>query len=363
MQPVFLNGRFLSQSMTGVQRFSTEIASAIDQHVASGMWPETTVLSPSRGRNSGVNESAERYRRLHHKRVGWMRGHAWEQAELPLAARRGILVNLGNTAPLLGGLRQVVVIHDASVFDTPESYSFRFRTWYKALQRGLVRHGARIVTVSRFSRSQIAWRLNIDPACIAVMYEGAEHVLRVVADPAVLGRNGLRKRRYALVVGSRVAHKNVAALGEAAAWLKRRGIVIASAGGFDRNVFQNTTSRDGGERQLGRVSDGELRALYENAACLLFPSRYEGFGLPPLEAMACACPVLAASGGAVREICGERALYFTNSGETSVIKALERLFDENGLADELRAQGPAHAANFTWAASARILGDVVRHIS
>ena len=227
-------------------------------------------------------------------------------------------MSLGNTAPVLAGSRQVVVIHDAGVFDTPESYSLRFRAWYKTLHRGLVRTGAHMVTVSKYSRDRIAARLGLDPARITVMYEGADHIVRATPDTGVLQRNGLHPRQFALVVGSLAAHKNLTALTEAATALQRRGIAVAIAGGFNPEVFQGTPAAGAGVRQLGRVTDAELRALYESAVCLLFPSRYEGFGLPPVEAMICGCPVLASGGGAVEEICGDAAAYFTNGGKPAI---------------------------------------------
>ncbi|HEY0181296.1 MAG TPA: glycosyltransferase, partial [Rhodopila sp.] len=230
MRPaVFLNGRFLTQALTGVQRFSSEITTAIDQLVAAGEWPETVVLAPRSG-FSGNGRPPGDYLRLKLKETGRTRGHLWEQIELPAAARSGILVNLGNTAPMLAGCRQIVVIHDAGVFDTPESYSLRFRAWYKALQRILVRAGAHIVTVSNFSGERIAARLGLDPASITVVNEGADHMLRVAPDPSVLDRHQLRPRQYAVVVGSRVAHKNLTALNEAATVLQRRGFTVAVAG-------------------------------------------------------------------------------------------------------------------------------------
>ena len=366
MQSVFLNGRFLDQPVTGVQRFSAEIAAAIDHLAAEGLWPQTTVLvPPKRGMNASkpsLDRQEPGYRRLRLKTVGRTSGHLWEQTELPGAARGGVLVSLGNTAPILAGRRQVVVIHDAGVFDTPASYSLRFRTWYKTLQHGLVRTGAQVITVSDFSRQRIAARLGLDPAEIAVINEGAEHILRVVGDPDTLVRHGLHPRGFALVVSNRVEHKNLAALQDTAALLARRGIVIAVAGGIDRDVFQSTSGAGFEERRLGRVSDAELRTLYENAACLLFPSRYEGFGLPPIEAMACGCPVIAARSGAVEEICRDNALYFVSGDSRSVIQVVERLLDEPGLGEDLRLRGPIHAAGLNWPTSAQALGDIVRRL-
>ena len=352
--PLFLNGRFLSQSVSGVQRFSLEITAAIDRLIGCGEWPETTILTP---RSTDV--ARPRYERLQQRQVGRTQGHVWEQTELPIAARGGVLLSLGNTAPLLAGKRQVVVIHDAGVFDTPESYSLRFRSWYKGLQHGLVRAGATVITVSAFSRERIVARLGLDPARVAVMYEGADHILRVRPDPGTLQRHGLQTGRFALVVSNRVAHKNINVLFEAAAALAQRGMVIAVAGGSNADVFQGIGGPGFAERRLGRVTDGELRTLYENAACLLFPSRYEGFGLPPVEAMACGCPVLAAGGNAVQEVCGESALYFDSDNPRTIVTMLERLLGEPALAATLRARGRSRTAGLSWDASARVLRDVV----
>jgi glycosyltransferase involved in cell wall biosynthesis len=361
MGPVYVNGRFLSQPVTGVQRFSAEIVGAIEALMAQGEWPETSLLAP---RRDGERQSkpAGLSRGLRERSVGQRHGHLWEQIDLPRAARGGILVNLGNTAPLLAGRGQVVVIHDAGVFDEPGSYSWKFRLWYKGLQRALAKAGAGIATVSEFSRQRIAACLGIDPARISVIYEGADHILRTPADPQTLQRHNLRAGQFALVVGSRAAHKNLAGLTHVAQALQRRGMVVAVAGGGNTAVFQ-ATDEALGARCLGRTTDAELRALYETAACLLFPSRYEGFGLPPVEAMACGCPVIAARGGAVEEVCGDSALYADMDAPQSLTATFERLLEEPGLAADLRARGLRRAGGLSWAASARKLGDVVESLS
>jgi glycosyltransferase involved in cell wall biosynthesis len=359
--PVFVNGRFLSQPVTGVQRFSAEIVGAIDALMAVGEWPETSLLTPQLD-GDRPSEPVGASGRLRERPVGQRHGHLWEQIDLPCAARGGVLVSLGNTAPLLAGRGQVVVIHDAGVFDTPTSYSWKFRLWYKGLQRSLAKAGAQIATVSEFSRQRIAASLDIDPARISVIYEGADHILRTPADPQTLARHNLQAGKFALVVGSRVAHKNLAALGEVAQALQRRGMVIAVAGGGNKEVFQATGDGVAAQR-LGRTTDAELRALYENAACLLFPSRYEGFGLPPVEAMACGCPVIASRGGAVEEVCGDSALYFDTDVPLSITTAVERLLEEPGLAEDMRARGLQRAGELSWVASARKLSHVVQGLS
>ncbi len=346
---IAINARFLTQAMSGVQRFAREVTTAMAALSAAGQAPPLRLLAPKGAPAAFAGLKVEI--------VGRLSGQAWEQLELPRAAGRDMLLNLGNTAPLLRR-RQAVVIHDAGAFDTPESYSFAFRSWYRTLHLALPRLGTRIITVSDFSRTRLSRRLGIDPARIGVVAEGGEHALRDPADGSVLARHGLAPRGYALAVGTRAAHKNLDALRDAVALLARRGLVLAVAGAADASVFRNAGDVDAA-RALGRVTDAELRALYENALCLIFPSRYEGFGLPPLEAMWCHCPVLAASAGAVPEVCGDAALWFDAEGARTPAAALARLLDEPGLSDHLRAAGRARAETFSWPAAARRLLDLV----
>lgn len=343
-----VNGRFLTQTATGVQRFAAEVTQAL----ARAGTP-LRLLAP--------RDAPDRLGDIPVEHVGTRGGQAWEQLDLPRASGAATLLNLGNTAPLQCGGPRVVVIHDAGVFDTPESYSLAFRAWYRTLHLALPRLGARIITVSDFSRTRLAARLRLDPARIAVMPEGGEHVLRVPADEAVLAKHGLAPRGYALAVGTRAAHKNLGALRDAAALLASRGMVLAVAGAVQASVFSGAADAEGDAvKLLGRVSDAELRALYENALCLIFPSRYEGFGIPPLEAMWCGCPVLASRAGAVPEVCGDAALWFDAEGPETPAAALSRLLDEPGLAQTLRAAGLARARLYSWDAAGRRLLELVQ---
>ena len=349
-----INGRFLTQPVTGVQRFAAEILHGLDRLVGEGTIRMGDVLTP----RAAVPPPYPAHLAL--RGVGRWRGNAWEQLELTPAAGAAPILNLGNTGPLRAGRRQVVIIHDAGAFDTPESYSRPFRLWYRGLHLALARLGARIITVSAFSQGRLALRLGIPADRIAVMGEGADHILRAPADPGALQRHGLRPAGYALAVGSRAQHKNLGALSASARLLAERGMVLAIVGSLDPTVFrQGADGVDFPARALGRVDDAELRALYEGAACLMFPSRYEGYGLPPVEAMACGCPVLAAPGHAVEEVCGDAALY-ADGRPNETAQALARLLDEPGLAAALRQRGLARAKPLRWDNAAAQLAAILR---
>lgn len=341
-----MNGRFVTQSLSGVQRFATELSRALLVLKGDG----ARMLVPSAGARywPGARETW----RLH--------GQAWEQVELPRQARDGILVNLGNTAPLLAR-RQLLVIHDAGVFSTPEAYSWKFRTWYKTMQAVLARRGIPIVTVSEFSRREIIRYLPVRADQVSVMPEGADHVQRIAPDAATLTQFGLERGRFVLAVGNLAAHKNLPALAMLAERLRAQEMKLVVAG----NVLGHAFSTAGAQHlpmavhYIGRVTDSQLKALYEAACCFVFPSRYEGFGLPAVEAMASGCPVVAASIPALRETCGEAAIYCDPTSPDDIATQVLLVCNDPLLQLRLRAAGERHTAGMTWQRAALALRAII----
>jgi hypothetical protein len=196
---IVINGRFLTQAVTGVQRYAIELTKALDELLGRGVIDAERyrfeLLAPS----SGAADLPLRHIQI--RRHGNLSGLLWEQFELPWLARDALLINLCNAAPLAVS-RQLVTMHDAAVHAVPQSYSRAFRAWYKLLLPTVGRVARRVITVSQFSRSEITRRFGVAESKCVVIGEGKEHMQKVVADKSVLERHGIGKRPYVLAVSS-----------------------------------------------------------------------------------------------------------------------------------------------------------------
>jgi glycosyltransferase involved in cell wall biosynthesis len=286
------------------------------------------------------------------REVGRRGGHLWEQIDLPWHARGGLLLNLANTAPLAAGTT-VATILDASVYAVPDAYSLPFRAWYRLLIPIIGRRAQRVVTCSEFSQVELERAAGIPRARTMVIHGSGEHILAQPADETVLERMGLRSGRYVLAVSSRSRHKNLAGVEQAASRLTGRDFSLVLAGGFNRRVFRGRPSPGRGNTSAtGYVTDAELRALYQNAGCFVYPSFYEGFGLPPLEAMTCGCPVVVSNAASLPEVCGDAAVYCNPYQPADIAAAISRIMEDSSLRVELRRRGAERARQFSWNRSA-----------
>ena len=346
---VYINGRFLSQRLTGVQRYAHETLRALDALVASGVGEvdyRFEVLAPPNALDPTLGS-------IRFRRVGRLSGNAWEQLVLPWETRGALLLSFGPTGPLVKRY-QVVTVHDASVCAVPDAFSFLFRTWYRLLLPRLVRRSPLTLTVSRFSQRELTRHFGADATRVRVSGEGFEHVLRVPADPSVREAHGLRPGHYVLAVGSMTPHKNFAVVARAAARLVGTPLDVAVAGAVDARVFgRHVQAESSRMKLLGYVTDAQLRALYEGAAAFVYPSLYEGFGIPPLEAMALGCPVIASNAAAIPEACGDAPLYFAPHDDAALARLMQQVVERKDERDALVARGRAQLARHGWAGSAR----------
>lgn len=347
---MFVNGRFLTQRITGVQRFAREIVLASTE---DKLWKasETTLLTPP------TNGLSDTFAHLPVRSVGRQNGTLWEQIDLSRATGDEPLINLCNTGPIFLK-RQLIVLHDAAVAATPENFTAAFRAWYQVMIRTYGRRAEKIGTVSTFSADEIAKHFGIRRDKIEIIPESGEHILREQPDYCLHEKFGLETDGYFLAVSSRASNKNFAGILAAVAKMPPRPFKFVIVGGSDARVFSGNALDLSKTTEVGYVSDAQLRALYERAACFVYPSTYEGFGLPPLEAMTCGCPVLVAKGSSLPEVCGDAAAYCDPYDPYDIAAQLSRLLGSKSARAERREAGLARAKDWTWDKAARRLNEI-----
>lgn len=286
-------------------------------------------------------------------------GQLWEQLRLPAASRGSLLLNLCNLAPLAdsGG---ITMIHDAQVFLSPQSYSSAFSTWYRHALPRIGGSASRIITVSEYSRRQLAHFGVCDYDKIDVIHNGADHILDSPCDPASVIDHNLEFGTYVVALASVAAHKNIGILLTAFArpeLASAKLVLVGRAGPADfHRAGMNATSN---VIFAGTVTDGRLRGLLQNAAALAFPSTTEGFGLPPLEAMTLGCPVITTECGAVPEVCRDGAVYVPPDDPSAWAAEICRMIGSASHQQTWAKKGKARAEIFKWDLSARRLATVV----
>lgn len=352
---ITINGRFLTQVMVGVQRVAIETAKGFDRLLGkpefAQMRGRIEILAPRNARDLPLENIPVR-------RVGFLEGYPWEQCELPLYAGRSLLLNLCLVGPVVKR-RQLILAHDATVRAMPSNFSAQFRAVYNVLVPLLLRNSEITATVSNFSRGEIAKYYGIDPARIPVVYEGADHITAIAADRTILDRLGLKERPFLLGVGINSRNKNIE--NAVAAFVKAQlgNTAFVLTGQTELRVFgYSPGTTHANIRMAGYVSDAELRALYENALALVFPSRYEGFGLPPVEAMQCGCPVIVSDQPALVEMGGDAVLTCGMDDVDALTRHMQAVHSDAGLRQRLKEAGIARMKDFTWEKTARRILDL-----
>ncbi|HEY3374400.1 MAG TPA: glycosyltransferase family 1 protein [Candidatus Aquicultor sp.] len=360
MQEIIINGRFLSQSVTGVQRVALEVVRALDNLIGAGII-DANSYSFTLAAEKDLKYKTD-FKNISVKVVGHLTGHLWEQFELPLYARGKVLVSLCGPAPIIKR-NQLALIHDAAPYTCPSEFSLAFRSWYQIMFFSLCKRARQLVTVSDFSRKELSHYCNVSEQRVTVAYPGIDHFTQLQSDISILERHGLINKRFVLAVSSLSPRKNFLRLIDAVEALGDPEVELVVAGGINSKVF-NSNGLEVKDRitYLGRVSDMELKALYENAHCFAFPSLYEGFGLPPIEAMSCGCPVIAANAASLPEVCGDAALFCDPYDPRDIADKIQRFKQDTGLREQLKARGLERAASFTWDRCGRDIWSVIEKL-
>lgn len=350
MEKLLINARYLDRPGTGVDRVAAELFTALKAHPEfDRRFHVSELRAPQFARATGLRSQIGKF--------------LWEQFTLMRTDPASVLISPCNMGPALRS-QHIVFMHDAQVHRAPEAYGRFFRMYYKTLQPIIGRNALRIITPSEFSKSDLI-RFKVAPRHkIKVIPNGADHILNIRPDRAILNRHNLTPKKFFLAIGSLAPHKNLEMLLRAVQARVSDDTVLVIAGGGDRKVFAPLgVNPSQAIRMVGRVSDAELRALYDNATALLFPSTSEGFGLPPAEAMMCGCPVVSTNAAAVPEVCGSATISLDPLDQDGWTGAMEALATKNCLRQSLIKKGHRQVAQFTWTSAAKKMMTLLKNCS
>ena len=309
---------------------------------------------------------------LAEKTLVWHSSHLpWSSLRMPLLARRcrpQAVWFPANEAATWGCQPYILTLNDVAQAHYPEKFFARVRDHEHYLTRlkSAVARAARLVTISDYSRRDIAAVTGCSVEQIAMIPLGVDPVFRPVpAEESGRVRRALElEGPYLLYVGGYDFRKNLERLIEAFALLCSRGhretLVLVGSGGANQRVYPDlraSATRYGVSNRVrfleGTVGDDlTLRALYNGASVFVFPSLFEGFGLPPLEAMACGTPVVCSTAAALPQVVGEAAVQVDPEDAEGMAQAVARVLDDEELRGRLRAAGRDRAAGYTWAGAA-----------
>ena len=346
---IVINGRFLMQPVTGVQRVARELVRALDHLVTDEARPVHLRLVCEPG--ADVSDLDLQVTTV--ERAGGASGHLWEQTVLPRRVHGGHLLCLGNTAPLAAlyaAHPTTVMIHDLSYRQFPGAYRLHYRIGHRMMLPFLLRRAHTILTVSETEKAVLG---NLRPTALR----------KIRVTPNGGWRDGQVQRRgpvpaessgYVLYVGSLSRRKNIHGVLAVAVRLAREdGIATLLVGGTSDILSPIASAVPQDVRHLvrfiGPVTDlDELADLYRNAGCLLFPSLYEASPLPPIEAMSFGCPVVVSAIPSMTERCAAAALYCDPDDADGMARVVRRAIRDRAWIAERIERAYRHAARLTW---------------
>lgn len=338
---LYINGRFLTQPMTGVNRFSYELTKALSEEGY-----DFTIICPKQDLSKDYDISG-----FNIVKYGFGKSHIWEIFSLPLFfidKKENFLISFSGLGPV-GVKNKITTIHDVAHLVNPQWYSLLYRLFYRLFEPLVLKSCKRIITVSEFSKSEILKHYNfICPDDIHVIYNACNKEWTVPADSTIATSD------YILCVSSIDPRKNFPILLKA---FKEMPDVNLKIVGGKNAVFENQMlDIPRNVEFLGRVTDEELAHLYSNAIAFIYPTLYEGFGLPPIEASHFGCPILVSDIPVLKEVCGDSAIYFNPYSHESIIDAVHTIiFMPEEQRRVLINAGMNNLVRFSWKISAERL--------
>jgi glycosyltransferase involved in cell wall biosynthesis len=293
----------------------------------------------------------------------------WHQLGVERAARHlgADLLHLpAALGPVRGRRPTVVTIHDLSVLHSPQDFRPWFRHYARVVIPRLARRAARVIAVSEATRRDVIEHLEVPEERVVAVPNG----IAVSEDPRMDGPYRLPPR-YVLSVGTLEPRKNLLRLFEAVRLLAERpatkDVVLVHAGGYgwladDVVRTAHSPALRGRVRLLGYVPEEHMACLYRQARLLAYPSLFEGFGFPVLEAMASGCPVVTSDRSSLPEVAGDAAVLVDPESVEAIAEGIRRVWEDDALARDLTVRGLARAQLFSWERTARLTADVYESV-
>jgi glycosyltransferase involved in cell wall biosynthesis len=329
---MFINARFLEENRTGVGRFAFEVTKRFVKY-----FPDATIIAP---KNSIIPLNWKVSVK------GFHRGAFWEQFQFPflISRNQSWCFNPANTSSLL--LRNnVTVIHDIIPITNPEWYSLQARIYYRILLPLVIRNAKLLITVSEATKKDIHKHIGIPLEKIHVAGNAVDEFWHKVEERPTIDN-------YILTVGSLDPRKNLKRIIESFLILEDNSLNLVVVG-HKHKAFANldiSIPEQDSKRIIftGFVTDEEIRSLYSHAKVFVYVSLKEGFGIPPLEAMRCECPVVASDIEVLREVCSDAALYVNPLDSLSISQGIKHLLDNNNISNALIKKGVVRSRFFNW---------------
>ena len=346
---IYINARFLTQKLSGVQRYAFELSKELYLYNNYNF----ILLIPSKAIvRKDYNFS------FNIKKIGNNLGHLWEQIDLPFylnKKKKPLLISFTNSAPIFYN-NKVTTIHDLSIFENKKWFSFRYRFFYRFLFPRIISTSKKVLTDSSFSKKEIIKKYKVNAEKISIIY-CASTLNRVK-------KNNIDKlENYILFVGGSSKRKNLKNLINAFIKIDDKNIKLKVVVSNNSNLGLDKINKHKNIDYLSNVTNNELVNLYSNARMLIFCSFYEGFGMPPLEAMSFKCPVIISNIPVLKEVYGYSGLYINPYDVDDIAKKINILNKDNDLRNKLIDLGLKQSKKYSWGKSASKIIDIIKELS